>query len=200
MTARRRRKRRIGFVVAIVLLIWTAMVIRVNILHPPVPLEIYYQGDTFTYADREITMTGFTMIDGEQTKALLAGTNEEWYRELIETYDSASIRMGLLSLRIRNTRDTAMENGLGGMGWSMMITPMDSLTYCYDDVTEVLNEDALGADWRALAPNEEKDYIVAYFLDSQWISAKQWSRVDTMPYEFILDDYPVEIRISTAIQ
>ena len=194
-----RNKRRLLLVVSLLLLmVWLGLVIKVNVEKPPIPLETYYRGDTFTYAGREITVEDFTILDGEATKKLLAQTDENWYREIIESYDSERIRMGLLYLNIQNISDKPMNHGIGAVGYSVMITPVDSLSSYYDDVSALLNQQTYGDDWAKLDVNEEKEYVIAYFLDSSWMLPKWWEKVETMPYEFIVDDYPVEIRISTA--
>ena len=194
-----RNKRRLLLVVSLLLLmVWLGLVIKVNVEKPPIPLETYYRGDTFTYAGCEITVEDFTILDGEATKKLLAQTDENWYREIIESYDSERIRMGLLYLHFRNVSDKPMNHGIGAVGYSVMITPVDSLSSYYDDVSALLNQQTYGDDWAKLDVNEEKEYVIAYFLDSSWMSPKWWKKVETMPYEFIVDDYPVEIRISTA--
>lgn len=184
--------------VSLLLTVWLGLVIKVNVEKPPIPLETYYRGDTFTYTGREITVSEFTLLDGEATKEILAQTKDDWYREIIEDYDPQRIRMGLLYLRIKNVSEKPMEHGMGAAGMSLMITPVDSLSYYYDDVSAMLNRQTYGDDWAGLSVGEEKEYVVAYFLDSSWISPKWWAQVETMTYEFIVDDYPVEIRISTA--
>ncbi len=194
-----RIKRQLLLVVSLLLLmVWLGLVIKVNVEKPPIPLETYFRGDTFTYAGREITVEDFTVLDGEATKKLLAQTDENWYREIIETYDPERIRMGLLYLHFKNVSDKPMEHGIGDVGYSVMITPVDSLSSYYDDVSAMLNQQTYGDDFANLDVNEEKEYVIAYFLDSSWMSPKWWKKVETMPYEFIVDDYPVEIRISTA--
>lgn len=143
-------------------------------------------------------MTQFRTVAGDEAKAILQETDPNWYGEIIENYSDERFRLALVTVHVKNTGDTAYESAFGSVANGYMITPVDSLSYMDMDIAQMLNTKAYGDDWKALDIGEEKVWTLTYFLDQTWVSAKWWAQVDAIPYEFIIDDYPVEIRLSTV--
>ncbi len=196
----RRKVRRVAAAViaGVLAIIWLCGFITVNVKNPPVPVVTLYEGDPYISRDVSFTVTGHRMIDGESVKSLLMEVNPDQYRELTSQRDSQDIRMLLLDMRVKNLGSEKVEGAFGGIVSAGFLSPVDTLSYMYPDVNIFENSKALGEDWDTLAPGEEKDWTLFFYLESDWMSPKWWAQVDTMLYELILDDYPVEYRFSTA--
>lgn len=195
----KRTKRIVIFsVLAVLLAAWLVCFIKVNTENPPIPLHIYYQGETFlTNGKAECTLLGCEIKNGDETKALLLETDKTGYKELVETKASEDIRMAVLTYRIKNQSGKRVEAAIAAVNHAMM-TPVDDCGWPYTDVAEMLNKKAYGANANVLEPGEERVLQMAYFLEKSWMSESRWAQIETMPLQVIFDDYPVEYRFSTA--
>lgn len=178
------------------LAVWLVMCVRVNLENPPVPRQVYREGERFLYDTREVTLIDSQILSGEETKAVLAAVNPGWYREIIETYDNERIRMLTIHLCVKNTGDTPYEGALNGL-IGLMCTKTDTLSYLGREECEVLNQQKYGDEWATLQAGEERIYTLVGLLDSSWMSPAYWSRIDDTDFEILLKGYPVEIVLST---
>lgn len=185
------------FVLGTLFLIWLTLCIKVNIENPPIPEETHYVEEPLIVNNREITLVNTKMLHGEETKVILAETDPNWYKQIIEEYSCDQIKMLLVTVKIKNIGNELINNAFSPIADAMMVTPTDTLSLMYDDVTAMINEKNLGESWSTLNPSEEKQIVLAYFLESSWMSTTQWNKINDMPFEFILDDYPKRIVLSS---
>lgn len=192
-----KRKRIVPAVVLAVLLgVWGFFCIKINLEHPPVPQEIYYENEPFTIDGICYTLLDSEVVSGEETKTILGETDFYRYRDIIENEDPACMRMCLVRMRVKNTTAQIVDNATIGILFSMMITPADTLSTWWKDVADMYNSKAYGEEWRALDAGEENEWILPYFLDVRWMSAKEWENIENAPFQFIIDDYPIDLRFA----